>query len=295
MQDIQSISTRPFTIINTYGDPIRGDLHLPQHTAHAPVLVICHGFKGFKDWGSFPAIADAFARAGWLAVRFNFSLNGIGEDGMTFTRLDDFGRNTLSRELDDLGDVLDAVEARAIVPADADTSRIALLGHSRGGGVAILKAAEDARVTALVAWASVATFDRWGEETKRLWRERGLLEVMNVRTNQKMPLGVALLEDYEKNEPRLNVLPAMARIRVPILIVHGDQDLAVPVEEARQLYGAADRSLAELAIIPNADHAFGAAHPFQGIGPALATVLERTTLWLETHGKNALRNAEGDC
>ena len=276
----QTPQPESFSLLNRHGDPIRGNIHVPAHADRAPVIVICHGFKGFKDWGSFPAVAAWFAAAGWYAVRFNFSLNGIGEDGVTFTRLEDFRRNTLTRELDDLSDVLDAVLDRRILPVDADTGRLALLGHSRGGGVAILQTASDPRVRALVTWAAVATFDRWGPESKRLWRERGVLDVLNARTNQLMPLGVEVLEDFERNAARLDVLDAAARIDVPFLVVHGDQDVSVPAEEARRLHAAARPSVVTLEIIPNTDHVFGAAHPFQGLARPLTDVLETTNAWL---------------
>ena len=42
-----------------------------------------HGFKGFKDWGFFPHLADRLARAGLVAVSFNFSGSGVGPDGET--------------------------------------------------------------------------------------------------------------------------------------------------------------------------------------------------------------------
>ena len=70
----------PFVHTNRYGDPLRGNVHLPEGDAPSPVLVICHGFKGFKDWGMFPFAADVLASRGISVLRFNFSLNGIGED-----------------------------------------------------------------------------------------------------------------------------------------------------------------------------------------------------------------------
>jgi predicted alpha/beta hydrolase len=44
---------------------------------------------------------------------------------------------------------------------DRPARRIGLLGHSRGGGEAVLAAAEDPRVDALVTWASIADVSGW--------------------------------------------------------------------------------------------------------------------------------------
>ncbi|MBL0175221.1 MAG: alpha/beta fold hydrolase [Ignavibacteria bacterium] len=270
----------PFVLTNRHKDVIRGDAHHPARPDGSPVLVICHGFKGFKDWGAFPHIAAYFSAQGWTVLRFNFSLNGVGDDPLTFTRLDDFRRNTYTRELEDLIDVLDAVTSGVIDMEGADAERLALLGHSRGGGIAIVATAEDARVRAVASWASVSTFDRWGPQLKATWRERGLLEVMNTRTKQKMPLGVELLEDYERNASRLDICAAASRLAVPLLVVHGEQDMSVPLEEAFAIHLAADRSLASLSVIPNTDHVFGASHPFAGMPDPLARVLAGTEAWL---------------
>lgn len=49
------------TISNSSGDVIRGNVHLPDNPKGAPVVILCHGFKGFKDWGFFPITADRLA------------------------------------------------------------------------------------------------------------------------------------------------------------------------------------------------------------------------------------------
>lgn len=271
-----------FALTNRHGDVIRGNVHVPDAAVNAPVLVIVHGFKGFKDWGAFPAIADDFARNGIVTVRFNFSLNGIGDDDTVFTELEKFRRNTYTRECEDLADVIDRLVEGDLLPAAADRSHIALLGHSRGGGIALLHASRDRRVRAVAAWASVSTFDRWGPQLKAQWRERGLLEVMNQRTKQKMPLGLELLEDFERNHDTLDVPRAVSRLTIPLLIVHGEQDVSVPVEEAHVLRDAADPASTTLHIIPAADHVFGAQHPYAGMPDLMQQAIDRTRDWLRS-------------
>ena len=153
-----------------------------------PLLVFCHGFKGFKDWGCFPYMLDKIADAGIFTVSFNFSLNGVDnekDNPIDFERLDDFAKNTFSEELDDLGCVLDFLEKEKD-KYNYNFDSLILAGHSRGGGIAILKTAEDKRVKKLITLASVAEFNRYGEETKRMWKERGFIEALNTRTKQKM-------------------------------------------------------------------------------------------------------------
>jgi uncharacterized protein len=266
----------PFQITSRHGIPIRGDLHLPAVTDGAPVIIICHGFKGFKDWGGFPQAADYFASQGFAALRFNFSLNGVEDRFMEFTALENFARNTISRQLDDLHDLIDAVSVKTILPEKIDTSRIGLVGHSLGGGVVVVQASEDRRIVAVTSWAGVADFMRWGKKTRAMWRKDGRLEIENARTHQMMPMDVGMLEDLEANRERFDIPAAASRLAVPLLVVHGEQDVSVPIEEGRRIAAAAETGRCRLQVIPNTDHTFGVRHPFEGATPAFETVLEST-------------------
>ena len=133
--------------------PIRGDLRTLQGFQPDLAVVICHGFKGFREWGFFPSLARALARRGYAAVTFDFTRNGVGDDGVDFSALDRFSENTHSRNLDEIGQVIDAVLSGELL--SPPPARLARLGHSRGGGEAILKAAEDRRVDALVTWSAI--------------------------------------------------------------------------------------------------------------------------------------------
>lgn len=115
-----------------------------------PVIVYAHGFNGFKDWGNFDLIARAFTAAGFAFLKFNFSHNGTSPDHPEdFFNLEAFGQNNYTKQLDDLGSVLDWVSDEKTPLADAlDADRIGLIGHSMGGGIAIIKTSEDKRIKA---------------------------------------------------------------------------------------------------------------------------------------------------
>lgn len=256
-----------------HGDVIRADILTPAGRDPRAAVLVAHGFKGFKDWGFFPHLCERLALDGNLVVSFNFSLNGTGPTLVDFTDLDAFGRNTLSRELDDLRWMVD--RALAGTWSGGRTPRaIGLLGHSRGGGAGIITAAEHRAVSALVTWNAVSTFQRWGEEQVEDWTTRGVTHVANARTGQQMPLYRSLWDDLRANADRLDVTAAAALVRVPWLIVHGENDATVPVAEARRLNEAGPSSA--LRVIAGAGHTFDATHPMDETTPALEAAIEAT-------------------
>lgn len=273
--------TRHTHSLNTPNGPLPLDIYRPAAARGASVVVACHGFKGFKDWGFWPATGRRFAEAGIALVTFNVSGSGIGDDPETFTELDRFAENTLGKELQDLGAVLDAVSNRELPLGDVDIRRLGLLGHSRGGGIALIRASRDPRVRALVTWAAVAAFDRFDEETERIWRERGYVEVPNTRTGQVFRMNLDFLDDLRANRDTYDPVAAARRLRIPSLFIHGTRDESVPADEAQQLSRAADPGYGRLALIQGAGHTFGATHPFSAPTEELLQVWEKSLAWFE--------------
>lgn len=237
---------------------------LPAAITHQGVLVMVHGFKGFMDWGHFPLVAEAFLQAGIPVVQFNFSHNGTNPDHPAdFVELEAFGQNNYSKELYDLGKVLDAVEDMAILKeAGIDTRNITLLGHSRGGGISVLAAAMDSRIKKLITWASVAAFGAFfGTEILEQWKEEGVIFSFNARTQQEMPLYYQLYEDVVNNAAKIDILSAAASLDIPCQIVHGTKDSTVPFSAAQELVAVCKS--AELISVEGGNHTFGAKHPWQ--------------------------------
>ena len=255
-----------FTLDSDEGLPIRGNLHLPPKMR--AVVIVVHGFKGFKDWGFFPWVAERLASRRLAVCRFNMSRSGIGDDPESFDRLDLFADDTYSTQLADLATVTDFV--RQQLPA----LPVVLLGHSRGGGVAILGASQVEGLKGVVAWSPIARCDRWDEETRREWRERGSLDVVNQRTGQLMRNSTAVLDDVEQNRERLDIAAAAARLEVPLLVIHGGRDESVGAEEGELLASkAVDGSFAR---IDRASHTFNAIHPLIHVPFELSLAAEIT-------------------
>ncbi len=248
--------------------PIRGDIFnaFPSHGT----VIICHGFKGFARWGFFPHLARELAAASLNAVTFDFSGSGIGADRESTTEEQRFTDNTFSAELDDLKRVIEYSRERNLI----DRS-FGLFGHSRGGGIAVLHAASDPDVSALVTWASVSHFRRFSDAETAEWRRRGFVEVVNSRTGQVLKLGMPILEDMTANADwSLNVEAAAARIRAPWLILHGSADETVLPAEAERLHDAS-KARSTLRIV-RGNHGFEGKHPLVEVPPALAAATGET-------------------
>jgi pimeloyl-ACP methyl ester carboxylesterase len=275
-------SAFPFALPGPDGFPLRGDLHQPAGAARPPVLIV-HGFKGFKDWGFFPLLAARLAAAGFPACRFNLSGSGLGEDPERFSEPARFERNTYSLEQRDIARMLAALAAGELPGLDGPAPRLGLLGHSRGGGGAILAAARDPRVAALVTWAAIARVDRYDALTVARWRRSGSLRVENARTGDAFALGTELLDDIAANAAALDILAAAGRLQAPTLVVHGEEDESVPVAEGEALaaaLGAHGRFLR----VAGTGHTFGAGHPLPVPPPAsLETVLAATVAHFRAH------------
>jgi dienelactone hydrolase len=249
-----------------------------------PAIVVVHGFKGFKDWGMFPPLGDRLARAGFATVTFNLSGSGVDHSG-EFVWPERFGRNTFSAELHDLGLVMDALVRGELGVASPTT--LGLVGHSRGGGIAVLHAARDPRVRALVTWAAISSVERWSPHEVTEWRERGVKEIVNTRTGQRLPLYTDVLDGVERNASgSLDILGAAARLQIPWLIAHGSEDEAVSHLESEALRAASAVPTTRLLTIEGAGHTFGAGHPWdprQHDTPALRLVFDLTLAWFAAH------------
>lgn len=241
----------------------------------APCLILVHGFKGFKDWGFWNYSANFFAQHGYLVISFNFSHNGIGDNKTEFTELDKFAKNTISLEISELSELIEFYRNGFF--GKTLNNKIGVIGHSRGGAVSILSAAKNKSVSALVVWASVAELKRYTPRQIAEWRRNGFVQVQNSRTKQRMRIDVSFIDDIESNSgDLLNIQKAVKSLNRPFLIIHGEQDVTVPIKEAHQLFEWSDKNLSAIEIISFTGHTFNISHPFEGYDDKFESVLNKT-------------------
>ncbi|MCG1035128.1 alpha/beta hydrolase family protein [Polaribacter sargassicola] len=259
-----------------HGKPIVTDVFYKETHQPKKVVIFCHGYKGFKDWGPWNLLAETFANAGFFFIKFNFSHNGgTAENPIDFPDLEAFGNNNYSKELDDLGSVIDWISSEEKFKNEVNLEDISIIGHSRGGGIVLLKAAEDTRVKKVITLAAVSDFGKRSSTIGELdkWKKDGVKYVVNGRTKQNMPHYYQFYLDYITNKERLDIPKATKSLKIPQLIIHGDKDDAVFLNEGENLHNWNPKS--EFKIIANANHVFNTSHPW--LSTTLSKELEEVT------------------
>ena len=270
------------------GRALVADMHLSDIAPVAPLVIYAHGFSGFKDWGNGDLLARYFNDAGLHFLKFNFSHNGTTPDRQeAFADPEAFGHNNFTKQLTDLDCLMSWIHDEAFpFRGEVDLRNIVLIGHSMGGGTAVLYTASDHRISQLITWASVGLattpWGKWDSNRMLAWKEKGVECYTNSRTGQNLPLYYQLYEDYCNYAERLDIPMAAGRVKVPWLICHGKRDVAVLWEVAAQLHREA--SNAELFLM-DADHTFGRVHPWQGkeFGVEMSMLLEKSIGYIKAH------------
>lgn len=260
---------------------IWGTLTLPGQPSLKPVVVMAHGFLGFKDWAFFPWLASFFAERGFPVVRFNFSGSGMGPqvDG-PFGELEAFRNDSISRQVQDLHVLLDAVTKGKFGPDLPASPRVLLWGHSRGGAIAILGSVNRSEVAGVATWATISRVNRYLYEAKQAWRKEGAAPFESSRTGQTLHYDLGFLDDVERWGKEGDVPTYLHHLKVPVLLLHGSEDTSVKPDESESLAAIYRRS--QLVLLAHADHKFKSVHPFTVPSEVLTQAAERTWAFFES-------------
>ncbi|RUS47271.1 S9 family peptidase [Cohnella sp. AR92] len=277
MQD-NGIRKEPFELALGEDLVVRGEVRALDGSGRRPVLIMAHGFKGFKDWGFIPYAAESFARAGYLVITFNFSLNGVKETD--YDELEKFGYNTFSQEQADLSAIVDALRAGELpLPDRVLPEELFLLGFSRGAAATDLYAAAHPEVKGIVSWNGNAVCYLFPEEFREKVLREGIGYVHDPRTGNQMPIRAGLFEDLDRNKERYHILDQMGKLRLPALFVQGERDSEQILRGSRQLRDAAPHQ--RHVLVAGADHAFNTTHPFLGASTELDQAISITAQFLK--------------
>lgn len=243
------------------------DLTIPENFKEQ-ILIFIHGYKGYKDWGAWNIFEQAFTNDGFGFCKFNLSHNGgTIENLIDFPDLEAFANNRYSYELADTNTIIDLIHQQF------PTSKLILIGHSRGGGNAIL-AGNHPAVTRVITLAGISSIAKRFSNTAQneQWKKDGVRYEVNARTKQEMPLYYVQHEDFLANEELLNIEKAVKNLQKPCLHFHGTADTAVDISEGIAL---ASWTKNPLYVLENSNHTFETSHPWNKI--ELSAALQEIT------------------
>ena len=187
----------------------RADLYLPAGRGPHPVAVVLHGgyWRAKYSKRTMKAACADLARRGVAAWNVEYRRIGRGQGGGWPTTLED-----VAAGIDHLAEVSDG---------RLDLDSVSAIGHSAGGQLALWAASRAdprVRIRRVVAQAAVCNLAVAGE---RAWAFVG-------GTPDEVP------DRYATADP-MRLVP----LGVPTLLVHGAEDMTVPVQRSREYAEAA--------------------------------------------------------
>jgi putative redox protein len=199
-------------------------------------LILCHGFPigpldARQSASTFPELMDRIANElGWDAMTFTFRGCGRSE-----------GDFSLQGWVDDLRNAIN------LLVAECNPLGVWLIGTNTGGSIALCVGADDRRVRGAAVLGARSGFEDWADQPRRFLEHAR--EIGAVRTPRFPPS----FDEWSREFHRFHPLDAARRFAPrPLLVLHGDDDEAVPTSEARQIAQA--HGSAELRIISGAGH-----------------------------------------
>jgi len=202
----------------------------------APCIIMSHGLEGSKDGKKWLLLASRLYKAGFAYLRFSYRGCGMGEE-ISQGRFED---TTLSRRIHDYRATVSFVEANAV-----DKNRLAVVGSSLGGTVVI--AARERRIKAMVALATPCKFDIPSDDMYKVYKGERYFE---------LPSGSKIKRKFFTDISEYDICGAAGEIGCPLLVIHGDEDGLVPLENAHCIYEKANKPK-RLEIIKGGNHSFG--------------------------------------
>jgi len=260
MKELRNIQVKS----SRHHKPILTDVFYNKNNTKKPIVIFCHGYKGYKDWGAWNMAVPEFVNHNLFFVKFNFSHNGgTVSNPIDFPDLEAFSKNNFILELDDLEDIIHWITTNPDFKNEIDTKNITLIGHSRGGGIVSIKASENNKITKLITWSSVSDFGARFPKVELIetWKEKGISYILNSRTKQNMPHLYQFYQNFKDNEERLTIKNAVSKLEIPHLIVHGENDEVVLPIEAKNLHSWNPKS--KLIVIEGMNHPLGCTQPWE--------------------------------
>ncbi len=250
---------------------------------NAPLVIIINGHNGFYNYGMFPHIQQSLAEKDIASFSFNFSHGGVKGDADHFEDLGKYEKNCMRLEVEDTMCILHNLHSQKFMKH----SKIFLMAHSLGGVPAVFAAAkaqaENIIIAGIILISTVKQLNFWPAEMIEEWKRNNVYYKKNNRTKQLLPQGEEFLQEVLQGETLWNVENEIKKLRQPLLILHGENDEAIPVEHsfAKYAWAKANNNKTTLKIIPGATHTFNTKHPFEETSPQLEQMITEAIAFIK--------------
>ena len=250
------------TFQDAEGHKIAGILAAPDGTADR-IAVLCHGFLSNKNSKTNKALTDILVPQGIATFRFDFFGQGDSEGP--------FEKITVTTAVQQALAALDLVKAKGY-------RKIAVVGSSFGGLVALLAASKTPKLSCLALKCPVPDFPEmlkleFGDKGMAEWKKTGTIPNVVPGASGRIKLLYGFYEDCARHSG----YAAAKAITAPTLIVQGNADEYVPLHQSRRLSEEL-RGKNVLVVLPGADHHFSNPEHFREMTTLLAQ-------WVSDHLK----------
>ena len=230
---------QPIYFYNQQGEKIAGTFHLPKRFAGCGV-VFGHCFTCSRHTRIIRQICSELAEKDVLALRFDFSGNGQSEG--------EFSASNYSKQIAEMQTATGVISEKGV-------HRIGLAGHSMGAVIAVLTAARTKTVKAVCALAGRLS----GLNATNFFSKKQLKELEDTGKVSFNSRGrsLQLSTKFFADAKQYNLPETIKSLKTPLMVVHGDADEIIPVQDA-YLSKTYNPEFTELVVISGADHMFSA-------------------------------------
>lgn len=254
---------------------MEGEIHLPPgEREDLPLLIFSPDLLLPRTWGFYPFLASQVGRKHPFLL-YNPSLSGFQGEGALVAEPEKLARYTPKKELRDIERILAALkEGRLPGSSRIDPGKVFLSGHGKGAALALLAAEGNPSVRGVLCMSALSTLLRFSPSHREEMEKNGYLLVEAPLSGQEVRLSREFLEEVEKEKDRLSLQRVVQALEVPLVFMHGEEDLEVSVKESESLYHWSRKDRTRLVLMEKVGHGFGGEHPFKHSNKELDRVVE---------------------
>ncbi len=231
---------------NSNGLNLCGILSNPSSDSKKTIIILCHGFGSSKNSRTYVELQRRLNKFQLSTFRFDFF--GHGESEGKFKDI------TISEAIDDILCAIKLLKSKSY-------SELGLIGSSFGGIASIITASKVNDLFVLALKSPVSNFEdkflaTTSKEAMDKWKKKGYHYYVRSDGERKK-INYTFFEDCKNNDG----YDAAKKIKIPTLIVHGDNDESVPISQSKKTATLIQRCT--LKIIRGADHQYSKPEDFE--------------------------------